>query len=397
METSYTSFSDFLHDESFIRWQLTSDETTEVFWIDFIQQNPHLECEIRKASEYLKTTGLNKNHLTPADRSKLLGNILKTVEHNKRKKKINSLIRYSAASAVAITLILVGVNVYLSPKKAYTNQNTKEVIVGNLLESEKIELITGEKSVHFENDIEVQIDEKGTAAIVTQKNGKKEEKVDMNRKLNKLVVPYGRRSQLKLADGSKIWLNSGSILEFPTKFTQNRREINLASGEMYIEVAHDKKRPFKVNSSGFNVKVYGTKFNISSYSGSSQFVVLVEGRISMQSENKQEIFLSPNEQGIYSEDGNFNKQKVNVNQYISWKSGYLTFDKTPMTEVLRQIGRYYNLSFNYDNDANLQKRFCTGKIYLSENLNNVMTTVGLLTSTKCTKNNNQIYIKNEPN
>ncbi|MEA4978580.1 MAG: DUF4974 domain-containing protein, partial [Petrimonas sp.] len=71
--------------------------------------------------------------------------------------------------------------------------------------------------------------------------------------------------------------------------------------------------------------------------------------------------------------------------------------KTPMTEVLKQIGRYYNLSFDFGNDVNLQKRTCTGKIYLSENLDNVMTTIGLLSSTKYTKNDNQIFIINEPN
>ncbi len=59
-----------------------------------------------------------------------------------------------------------------------------------------------------------------------------------------------------------------------------------------------------------------------------------------------------------------------------------------MTEVLKQIGRYYNLSFDFDNDVNLQKRTCTGKIFLSENLDNVMTTVGLLSSTKYIKDNN---------
>ena len=107
--------------------------------------------------------------------------------------------------------------------------------------------------------------------------------------------------------------------------------------------------------------------------------------------------MSPSEQAVYSDNGTFNTQKVDVNQFISWKNGYLEFDKTPMTEVLKQIGRYYNLSFDLDNDVNLQKRTCTGKIYLSENMDNVMTTVGILSSTKYIKDNNQVYIINEPN
>jgi len=190
--------------------------------------------------------------------------------------------------------------------------------------------------------------------------------------------------------------NSGSVLEFPAQFTGNNREVRLTSGEMYIEVATDRQKPFHVRTSDFNVKVYGTKFNVSAYDDSPKSVVLVEGRVSLQSANKKETILSPNEQAVYSDNGTFHTQKVHVNQFISWKNGYLEFDKTPMTEVLKQIGRYYNLSFDFDNDVNLLKRTCTGKIYLSENLDNVMTTVGLLSSTICTKKENQIFITNKP-
>jgi ferric-dicitrate binding protein FerR (iron transport regulator) len=88
-------------------------------------------------------------------------------------------------------------------------------------------------------------------------------------------------------------------------------------------------------------------------------------------------------------------QKVDISQFISWKDGYLSFDKTPITEVLQQIGRYYNLSFDFGNNMNLQKRTCTGKIYLSENMDNVMGTIALLSSTRYEKENNRIYITNE--
>lgn len=200
---------------------------------------------------------------------------------------------------------------------------------------------------------------------------------------------------MTLADGSKVWLNSGSILKFPVQFKDNNREISLVSGEMYIEVAPNKKKPFRVLSSDFNIKVYGTKFNVSNYEGSAHSVVLVEGSVSLQSSKSKETFLSPSEQAVYSGNGTFSTQTVNVNQFTSWKNGYLEFNKTPMTEALRQIGRYYNLSFDFEEDSNLQKRTCTGKIYLSENLDNVMTTVGLLSSTKYSKINNKIFITNE--
>jgi ferric-dicitrate binding protein FerR (iron transport regulator) len=164
---------------------------------------------------------------------------------------------------------------------------------------------------------------------------------------------------------------------------------------MYIEVIPDQNKPFFVHTSNFNVKVYGTKFNVSNYTGSVPSVVLVEGSVSLQSKDHKELFISPSEKAVYSGSGTFHTQKVDVNQFISWKEGYLTFDKTPMTEVLQQIGRYYNLSFDYEQDVNLQKRTCSGKIYLSNNMNNVMTTIALLTSTQYDMQNNRIYITSQ--
>ncbi|WP_286854003.1 FecR family protein, partial [Proteiniphilum sp. UBA5259] len=131
---------------------------------------------------------------------------------------------------------------------------------------------------------------------------------------------YGKRSTLTLSDGSKVWLNSGSVLEFPAQFGSKKREIRLTSGEMYIEVIPDSQKPFHVHTSDFNVKVYGTKFNVSAYADSPRSVVLVEGRVSLQPVNKKETFLSPSEQAVYSDNGTFNTQKVDVTQFISWKN-----------------------------------------------------------------------------
>lgn len=209
--------------------------------------------------------------------------------------------------------------------------------------------------------------------------------------MNKLIVPYGKRSKIILSDGTQVWLNSGSSLEFPSAFSRNSRKV-LLSGEMYIEVATDKNSPFYVHTSGYNVKVYGTKFNVSSYPGSTSSVVLVEGIVGLQAANKQELVLSPREQAIYSDNGTFQTQKVDVTPFISWKEGYLSFEDTPVTEALLQIERYYNLSFNYGDNISFQGLTCTGKIILSDNLDNVMTTLSLISDTKYKKEDKLIYI-----
>ncbi len=393
---TYTRYTDFLKDKQFIRWQLVPDEEVEAYWKNFIEQNPDLNPDLEQAVDYLKTTGLNNSTLTDAERLHLLNKIESTIERSVKTTKIRRIIQLSVASCAAIALLIVGLNHFVFQEKKIHYSADKELIVGNLLNNKDIQLITEEDSLLFQNDVQVEFDKTGKAKI--RQVDSEEKTVELAKsKQNTLIVPYGKRSTLTLSDGSKVWLNSGSALEFSAQFTGNNREVRLASGEMYIEVAPDGKNPFHVRTSDFDVKVYGTKFNVSTYADSPQSVVLVEGRVSLKSENKKETFLSPSEQALYDDNGTFNRQKVDVNPFISWKDGYLEFDKTPMTEVLKQIGRYYNLSFDFDKDVNLYKRTCTGKIHLSENLDNVMTTIGLLSSTKYIKDNNQIFIINEPN
>ncbi|ULB34612.1 MULTISPECIES: FecR family protein [Proteiniphilum] len=392
---TYIRYTDFLKDKQFIRWQLAPNRELEAHWEDFIKKNQHLNYELQQAIDYLKTNGLNKSTLNEDERLRLLNEIKSTVERSLKKTKHRRLIQLSVASCAAIALLIIGLNHFVFQEKETRFSPEQELIVGNLLNNEDIQLITDEDSLSFQNDVQVEFYESGKVKITHGNNEEKTAELTGS-KQNTLIVPYGKRSTLTLSDGSKVWLNSGSVLEFPAQFGSKKREIRLTSGEMYIEVIPDSQKPFHVHTSDFNVKVYGTKFNVSAYADSPRSVVLVEGRVSLQPVNKKETFLSPSEQAVYSDNGTFNTQKVDVTQFISWKNGYLEFDKTPMTEVLKQIGRYYNLSFDFDNDVNLQKRTCTGKIFLSENLDNVMTTVGLLSSTKYIKDNNQVFIINEP-
>ncbi|MDD2512089.1 MAG: FecR domain-containing protein [Proteiniphilum sp.] len=384
-------YTDFLKDSKFIQWQLLPDDALNKYWQDFTEHYPESEKEIQRAIVYLKHEGLNKSSLDETERALLFDKIQATI-WNRQQTKQRRLFWYAAA---AVSLLVIGLILFYTQREDVMIPTDKELIVGELLNSEDIQLITSEESITFQNDIDVKLSEKGKAEIMQKNKGTQEIDIRQNQ-LSTLIIPYGKRSTLTLADGSKVWLNSGSVLEFPAQFGSKKREIGLRSGEMYIEVTPDQNKPFFVHTSNFNVKVYGTKFNLSNYTGSPQTVVLVEGSVSLQSTSQKELFITPNEKAVYSGSGTFATQKVDVNQFISWKEGYLSFDKTPITEVLQQIGRYYNLSFDYEQDVNLQKRTCSGKIYLSENMDNVMSTIGLLSSTIYTRIDNQIFISHKP-
>lgn len=388
------NYTDLLHDIKFIRWQLAPDESLESYWNNLIETNPNLEKEIHKAVLNLKNEGLNKSSLSPAERDELFRRIQVTIQNKAKLKFRRRLISSAAACAAFAILIMVFTKFYSG--SVSTSDISGGMIVGELLNSEDVQLVTNNSTILFNEDIVVSLDGNGTAQVT--QNNKEVKKIELKKgELNSLIIPYGKRSDLTLADGTKVWLNSGTVLEFPAQFNEMEREIKLKSGEIYIEVAHDKNKPFYVMTQDIRVEVLGTSFNITSYDNQNSTVVLVEGYVSLMKNGiNKAVSLHPNELAVYnSESMEFDKMEVDVENYTSWKDGYLSLNKTPMTEILQQIGRYYNLSFNFDKGVDLQKRSCTGKIQLSENLDNVMTTISLLTSTSYEIENNRIYITNE--
>lgn len=385
-----THFTDFLKDRQFLRWQLMPDETLNDYWRTFFTQHPELEEEMLQAIAYLRKEGLNKSDLNHNEQTALFERIQLSATQKKRR-RIRKVIWY-ASSAAAVALVMIGITLFHPTAKPLAASDN-EIIIGELLHNQDIQFITSGEAISFDHDVKVKLDEEGTVEIT--QGDSDVTKLAVNRdQINSLIVPFGKRSTLTLADGTRVWLNSGSVLEFPSQFSGKSREIRLASGEMYVEVAHDKNKPFYVHTSDFKVRVYGTKFNLSSYGGAPHSVVLVEGSVGVMT-NAAETLLKPHEQLLISKEGALERQMVDVTRYTSWKDGFLLLDKTPMTDVLEQVGRYYNLSFNYEQDMNLQKRTCSGKIYLSENLDNVMTTIALLSATRYEKENNRIYIGHE--
>lgn len=382
------SFTRFLKEEKFIEWKISPTDELDRYWDEYLQQHPTEKDDILLAEKHFKNIDISSFKMRPEKRQEAIHRLEQSLNSYNRKRKLHRF-SYIAAACAAVLIISV---LYIHKE---INRNSEEMItsseyiVGNELESEDILFITGNRTATFQSNVDIQIDGNQTAQI-KREDAETEEIHIVQHTMNRLVVPYGKRSKVVLSDGTQVWLNSGSTLEFPSAFTENTREIDL-SGEMYIEVAPDNNKPFYVHTSGYDIKVYGTKFNVSSYSNSSSSVVLIEGSVGLQS-NTHELRLSPNEQAIYSENGIFHTQEVDVTSFISWKDGYLTFEDTPVIEALKQIERYYNLSFSYGDDVSFQGLTCTGKIILSDNLDNVMMALTLISGTKYKKEGKLIYI-----
>lgn len=388
-KTDNNRFVRFLKDEKFIEWKLFPTAELQAYWDEFLRQHPGEEDHLRLAETYFNRINFSSYQLSPG-KKKIATERLKRSLHNHDRKHNLRLVAYAAAActiALVITLFYQQREQTPSISKPATSP---DYIVGNELESQDILFTTGNNTTAFQENVDIHIQNDKTAQIKTSRHGEKEIVMEQHA-MNKLIVPYGKRSKIILPDGTQAWLNSGSMLEFPSSFTGDTRTVKL-SGEMYIEVAPDRNSAFIVQTSDFKVAVFGTKFNVTSYDGSRSSVVLVEGSVGLSSTGREELILSPNEQAVLSDVGTFERKKVDVQLYTSWKDGYLTFNDTPILEALKQIERYYNLSFNFGNNVSFDGLTCTGKIILSDNLDNVMTTLSLISSTGYRKEGKTIYI-----
>ncbi|HOI80566.1 MAG TPA: DUF4974 domain-containing protein, partial [Petrimonas sp.] len=126
------------------------------------------------------------------------------------------------------------------------------------------------------------------------------------------------------------------------------------------------------------ITVYGTSFNVSSYTDDpSESVVLVNGSVEVKSAGNS-LMLKPNQKAEIS-NGSIQQQQVDVMEYTSWKNGYMLLNKTSLTNVLKKIGRYYNIEFNYDAGLKLHNQTCSGKLFLSDNFEDVLQSFSKMT------------------
>jgi ferric-dicitrate binding protein FerR (iron transport regulator) len=165
---------------------------------------------------------------------------------------------------------------------------------------------------------------------------------------NTLSNPRGSRViKLLLSDGSKVWLNSGSSLRYPTAFIGNERKVEI-TGEAYFEVTHNTAMPFKVKKGDNEIKVLGTHFNVNAYDDEPNIkVTLVEGYVNVNSANAS-IKLNPGEQAQIASSGEISMNKeVNVNEVIAWTEGFFEFENMQLPDIMRQIARWYDVEVVY--------------------------------------------------
>lgn len=178
---------------------------------------------------------------------------------------------------------------------------------------------------------------------------------------NTIETPNGGQYQLRLPDGTKVWLNAGSTLKYPVAFAKNERRVNL-NGEAYFEVAKmlytgradggkamDKSAPFIVSTAVQTVKVLGTHFNINAYVNEPQTTTTLEEGSVMVSNNKTHAssLLKPGQQS-QADDKQILVREANVETALSWKNGLIKFTDADIKSMLRMVSRWYDIDVAYE-------------------------------------------------
>ncbi|SEC73022.1 FecR family protein [Maribacter dokdonensis] len=345
MKYDYYKIEDFVADEYFQKWVLNTDDMCDNFWQNWLKDSPGKLEDIEKARNFIMLLNVEENQLAEQDFNAMWRNIIERRDVSKsqlirsRKTKPFS---YARVAAVFIGLMVSAMAVYYTtvdftePVEVF-NQITLELEDGTIkyLNEEKSEMVTNAQ---------------GKKIVEQRQNTLHYANADtlfQELKYNQLTVPYGKKFQLELSDGSHVFLNSGSKLRYPVHFLSDTPRNVYLDGEAYFEVEKDKSRPFTVVTHDMDTRVLGTEFNVSSYGNENNTsTVLVEGSVIVYSSGDEDmeeaIKIVPGERAVFQDDA-IDVATVNVEKYIAWKDNKLLFEDDRFYLILKELERNFNV------------------------------------------------------
>ena len=190
-------------------------------------------------------------------------------------------------------------------------------------------------------------------------------------------VPAGQRAELTLADGTDVWLNSGSTLRFPDRFAADSREVVL-EGEGYFFVSRDEERPFTVRTARHAIRVLGTEFNVKAYPDErEERTTLVEGSVGLRHAGKV-YMLRPNDQAVVEEGREVRLTRVDARKEGLWRTGMFVFERETLESLMGELARWYNVTVFYTNER-LKTLHFSGELDRYEDIGRILHMVGLTT------------------
>ncbi|GEP91591.1 FecR family protein [Chitinophaga terrae (ex Kim and Jung 2007)] len=333
-------------------------------FLDSEDQNAQLEWIMEEAwIQSAETT--QEVFVTQSDT--MLTNIL--ASRTKKQPLIKRLYRASRAAAAVLLLVLAGAVVLLSRQfKKPSTATAQHTVVLPGSEKAILTLANGEK-VELDSNMTGHIAQQGQVSL--QANGgqlvyKPLAASETQVSLNTLTTPKGGQYSLVLPDGSRVWLNAASSLQYPTAFTGATRQVSL-TGEAYFEIQPNAAQPFFVNTGTAAVTVLGTSFNIMAYNNENSIkTTLIDGSVRVKGPSAQQL-LKPGQQSLIHENGNMEViDHADTDLAIAWKNGLISFRSADIRTIMRQVERWYNIEVVFKGDV--PARTFTGDIPRSADL-----------------------------
>ena len=323
----------------------TSDIDSLTSWLE----DP---TNLKEFKSYVKTHYAINYSLSDVKAYKFKKELLQKIRKDKAeiiKSRVLSVLKYAA---IVILFVSVG---YIYQDFVFEGKDRvivlNEEFVTLELEDGNVKVISGDSNFKIQDD-------KG--ALVVSQTGDKltyhNKSSGNNLVYNTIDVPYGRKFELQLSDGTHVYLNAGSTLKYPVNFIKDYTRQVFLVGEAFFDVAKREKDAFVVHADDLNVEVLGTQFNVSCYPEDQSIeVVLVEGSVNLSPTIKDEkspknVMLEPGFAGVYNrKSAIMSKDKVVTSIFISWIHGELVFRNTTFSNILTKMERHFNVEIENNN------------------------------------------------
>jgi ferric-dicitrate binding protein FerR (iron transport regulator) len=295
-------------------------------------------------------------------------------ERLNRKFRRKSVVRYTAIAASLLLVAATGLFFIAESNDWWDGQKMAQVNDIQPGRNKAVLKFSGDKTIALnEAQNGIQINDKGVAyqngELIDQRQGAVTRQVTLS-------VPKGGKYEIKLDDGTHIWVNAFTELKFPERFKGSKyREVEL-SGEAYFEVAHDAARPFRVKMQEETVEVLGTSFNLSNYAADDfNKTTLLTGKVGIdipktKGGNERTVLL-PGQQAVYDKQlKQLHVADIDAKNAISWKNGDFMFDNEDISSIVKQLERWYDIKVTYQH--NFKGFYFSGIVSRSQPLSAVL-------------------------
>lgn len=404
MNIKYLDYSleELLEDKEFLAWILHDYKNGD--WEKFIESNAEFKQRAIKAKRIILL--LRDKYEALDEESVLLmwqkiDGFDKLHQQKIKRLKFRKALGWAASVFIVITLGVLG---YISTKDSTYKFTSAEVPVKS---DEALLVLSDGESIALQNNsstVSVSTDNKliiNNDSIIDLSGKKSEDNTIVQ--MNEVIIPYGKKSELLLSDGTRVWINAGSRLAFPSQFTKKNREVHL-EGEAYFEVAKNEAQPFVVKAGEVDIKVLGTHFDVSAYKDDNNIeTILLEGSIVMSNPKsfgfgKREVLLKPNQRASYNKQENDVKvsNEPNADEYIAWTEGWFEFSRESLNSVFTKLERYYNVKI-VTPEKFPSTELITGKLDLKDSLEKVLVALSDVAKIEYRISENKIFINKRMN